>query len=416
MVRLLAIAGMTVRAALRLRLFWALAALLAAVCFLLPPTLRDDGTAAGRVTIVLTYLLQGSRAVLCLATVWLAADSLGNELHRKHIHLLATKPVGRWRIWAGKWLGLMVLNTALLVMVGAAALVQMEGIGRRFPGREVAPPAHQVWRADVPAVADLPGPERREALAAWQSVAPGETRRWRFGRLVVRPDAPVELRFRFRAAGQLPEGGAAGEWTITDEQGPRRERWRYRPDVVERVEWRFAEQPGEVTVAFLNRSDQTLVFPVADRPAFWCRVGGFPGNLARTLVVQWLELGFLAALGLAVGAGLSFPVAAFVLVAYLVVAAHVPLVAGLLGQGVHLAGHDHGAVLGPLTRLTVALGVWLTDPLHRYGGTGDLVRGINLDARRLLSTFWELGLLRTGAVALVGLLIWQRRELAGDSQ
>ncbi len=415
MVRLLAIAGMTIRAALRMRLFWILAALLAAVCFLLPPTLRDDGTAAGRVTIVLTYLLQGSRAVLCLATVWLAADSLGNELHRRHIHLLATKPVGRWRIWAGKWLGLMALNTALLVMVGAAALVQIEAIGRRFPGREVAPPAHRVWRAEVPDFAELPEPERREALAAWQSVAPGETQTWRFG-LMVRPDAPVELRSRFRSAGPLPEGGAAGEWTITDENGQRRERGLYRPDAVERLEWRFAEQPGEVTATFLNRSDQTLVFPVADRPAFWCRVGGFRGNLARALVVQWLELGFLGALGLAVGAGLSFPVAAFVLVAYLVVAAHVPLVAGLLGQGVRLAGHDRGAGLGPVTRLTVALGVWLTDPLHRYGGTGELVRGIHLDARRLLAALWELGLLRTGAVTLVGLLIWQRRELAGESQ
>src|SRR5436190_1408026 len=75
MQRLLAIAGLTWKAALRFRLFIVVAALLLAAVVGLPILIKDDGTARGFTQILLTYTLSTIAALLGLSTLWLACGS-----------------------------------------------------------------------------------------------------------------------------------------------------------------------------------------------------------------------------------------------------------------------------------------------------------------------------------------------------
>src|SRR5271165_6023630 len=119
MQRLLAIAGLTWKAAFRFRLFLVLAVLLLASVIGLPLLIQDDGTARGFTQILLTYTLSAITGLLGLSTLWLACGTLARDIEECQMQVLATKPVARWRIWLGKWLGIVTLNAALLAISGA---------------------------------------------------------------------------------------------------------------------------------------------------------------------------------------------------------------------------------------------------------------------------------------------------------
>src|SRR5260221_5595164 len=114
MQRLFAIAALTWKAAFRFRLFLVLAVLLLLSVIGLPILIKDDGTARGFTQILLTYTLTTITALLGLSTLWLACGTLARDIEECQMQVVATKPIARWQIWTGKWLGIMSLNAALL--------------------------------------------------------------------------------------------------------------------------------------------------------------------------------------------------------------------------------------------------------------------------------------------------------------
>src|SRR3954452_14117398 len=118
MQQLLAIAGLTWKAAFRFRLFWVLAFLLLGSVIALPLLLKDDQTARGFIQLLLTYNLTVITTLLGLSTLWLACGTLARDIEECQMQMVAVKPISRWRIWLGKWLGIMSLNAALLTIAG----------------------------------------------------------------------------------------------------------------------------------------------------------------------------------------------------------------------------------------------------------------------------------------------------------
>src|SRR5437867_1642607 len=118
MQRLLAISGLTWRAAFRFRLFWVLAALLLGSVVVLPLLLQDDGTARGFIQIMLAYSLSVITALLGFSTLWLACGTLARDIEDCSMQMVAVKPIARWQIWLGKFLGITLLNAVLLAASG----------------------------------------------------------------------------------------------------------------------------------------------------------------------------------------------------------------------------------------------------------------------------------------------------------
>src|SRR2546426_7841979 len=121
MQRVFAITWLTVKAAFRFRLVVVLATVLLAGVILLPLVIKDDGTARGFTQILLTYTLSLITGLLGLATLWLACGTLARDVEECQIQMVAVKPIARWQIWLGKWLGIMMLN-AMLLGVSAGAV------------------------------------------------------------------------------------------------------------------------------------------------------------------------------------------------------------------------------------------------------------------------------------------------------
>ncbi len=122
-------AGVTFREAARKRILWM--ALAAGFGFLalfgtgLYFSLRDLGSRPNLLmvrTALNGLLMVGLYAVDSLAvvmTVMTSADTLSGEISSGTIHALATKPVTRWEVLLGKWLGFVgMLTLYILIMVG----------------------------------------------------------------------------------------------------------------------------------------------------------------------------------------------------------------------------------------------------------------------------------------------------------
>ena len=122
MQRILAIAWLTWKAALRFKLFLVIAALL--ILGGRRPAAGHQGRrhGAGFTQIILTYTLSAITALLGLSTLWLACGTLARDIEECQIQVVATKPVARWQIWLGKWLGIVSLNAALLAISGGVRL------------------------------------------------------------------------------------------------------------------------------------------------------------------------------------------------------------------------------------------------------------------------------------------------------
>src|SRR3989442_1537796 len=60
------------------------------------------------------------------------------------MQMVAVKPIARWEIWLGKWIGIMLLNLLLLALSGAAVYFLMQWRARQLP-----PEAQQKLRNEV---------------------------------------------------------------------------------------------------------------------------------------------------------------------------------------------------------------------------------------------------------------------------
>ncbi|HQA00436.1 MAG TPA: hypothetical protein PLT93_20065, partial [Phycisphaerae bacterium] len=90
----------------------------------LPLVTEGDGlTLTSRVQSFLAYSMGGIGAVLSVVTVFLSCLAITDEIVNKRIYTIATKPIPLWQFFVGKWLGIGVLNAALLLFCFVAILV-----------------------------------------------------------------------------------------------------------------------------------------------------------------------------------------------------------------------------------------------------------------------------------------------------
>src|SRR5881394_3079448 len=136
MQQLLAISGLTWKAAFRFRLFVVVAVLLLGSVIGLPLLIKDDGTARGFTQILLTYTLTTISALLGISTLWLACGTLARDIEECQMQVVAVKPIARWQIWLGKWIGLMSLNAALLALSGASVYGLLQWRATRLPAAQ----------------------------------------------------------------------------------------------------------------------------------------------------------------------------------------------------------------------------------------------------------------------------------------
>lgn len=454
--RIAAVMGLTWKAAFRFRLFIVIAVLLLAAVVGLPILIEDDGTARGFTQILLTYTLSTITALLGLSTLWLACGTLARDIEECQMQMVAVKPIARWQIWLGKWLGIVSLNAALLTISGLSVYGLLQWRATKLSAAEqkvlrnevlvarasAKPPSmekdfQQETEAQLKAAlektkvsaGDLPllRQQIKEQLKAeMQIVPPGYMRTWEIDLGLARnylKDQPLFLRVKFNAAEKSPSGTFLGMWQVGV---PRKTLfWRTEepmslaPDTFHELEVpaNLFDEKGMLTISFLNANNTALLFSLDDGFEVLYREGGFGLNFARGLGIIFCWMALLATLGLTAASFMSFPVAAFASLAALVVVFSTGTLANAVSEGTIL-GYDpeHGSS-GPKPVDSLVIPIFraivnVVNLAKDFSPIDALSSGRSITWLELSRAAVQINLVLGGILAVVGIWSFNRRELA----
>jgi len=455
MQRILAIAGLTWKAALRFKLFLVIAALLVLAVVGLPLIIKDDGTAQGFTQIILTYTLSAITALLGLSTLWLACGTLARDIEECQIQIVATKPIARWQIWLGKWLGIVSLNAVLLAISGGCVFGLLQWRAAKL-SPEVQKTLHEqilVARgsakeassdADIEsetdrvlqnrlksaAVEKVDVPEVRKQIrervkADFQLVPPSYQRTWKINLGAVKDSIagkPLQLRVKFNSAQKSLSGTFVALWQVGEPQ--KTKFWRSEPMSLAPDTFHDFEIPpdlfdasGVLTISFMNPNNTALLFPLDEGMEVLYPEGSFALNFARGLGIIFCWMALLTTLGLMAASFLSFPVASFFALAMLVVVFSSGTLADSVNSGSVAAGNEETGVAGHSVMDVVLIPAFkgvlnVISLVKNFSPVEALSSGRSITWMELGAAFTQVVLLVGGFFAIVGIVCFNRRELA----
>jgi hypothetical protein len=457
MQRTLAIALLTWKAAFRFRLFLVVTVLLLGAVVGLPWMLHDPHFTAQEFTQVqLTYTLSAVTVLLGLATLWLACGTLARDIEECQMQVVATKPIARWQIWVGKWIGLLSLNAALLAIAGACIYGQLLFQARKLDHKQQEVLRNEVLVArgvvreksieeDIDKEAKRILQERlaknpvskadlgevvkqiREGLKAEvQGVPPGYQRSWKIELGVARHwlrGQPLFLRVKFNAAEKSPTGTFATMWQVGEPE--KTQVWqtpsplRLAPDTFHEIQVPadLFDANGVLTISMVNANPATLIFPLEDGMEVLYREGGFGLNFIRGLAIIFCWMALLATLGLTAASFLSFPVAAFVSLAALMMTLSTGTLASVVETGTVMGKDEESGIVGSSAIDVVAVPLFggmlkLINLAKDFSPVDALSTGRSIPWPMLGQAFTQIVLVLGGVLAVLGIWTFSRRELA----
>ncbi|HXC36153.1 MAG TPA: hypothetical protein VNV43_09785 [Candidatus Acidoferrales bacterium] len=455
MQKILAISGLTWKAALRFRLFAVIAVLLVLAVVGLPLIVKDDGTARGLVQIIITYTLSAVTALLGFSTLWLSCGALARDIEECQIQVVATKPIARWQIWLGKWLGIASLNAALLVLAGACIYGLLAWRAAKLPlvertqlRQELLVARGSAKEADNSAAIDAdtekilqdrlkqnPGIAadlnevrtqiKEQVKSDYQLVPPDYDRQWNIDLGSVAKDnlrdKPLQLRIKFESADHNPNGTYVGLWEIGNPETTnffKLPPMSLAPDTFHEftIPPNLFSEKGMLTIVFINENNMSLLFPLEDGMEVLFPQGSFTVNFIRALGIIFCWLVLLAAIGLMAASFLSFPVAAFFSLTMLAVAFSSSTLAETVDLGSVTTGSTPTAATRSITD-TVFIPIYremvnVLNLVENFSPIDALSTGRSVPWSELAAAFGQIVVLFGGAFALIGIALFSRRELA----
>ena len=174
---------------------------------------------------------------------------------------------------------------------------------------------------------------------------------------------------------------------------------------------------GVLTVMFLNPNNTSLLFPLDDGMEVLYPEGGFALNFARGLGIIFCWMAFLAALGLTAASFLSFPVAAFFSMAVLVVGLSSGTLADAVEAGTVVGGNGETGAMGHSVADTVLIPLFkgllaVISLVKNFSPIDSLSSGRSISWTELGTAFGQIVLLLGGITGVIGIALFNRRELA----
>lgn len=447
-----AIAKLTVKAAVRSRMLVIFLLLLIGAVGLLPILIRHDGTAAMFTQVMITYTLVVLTTLLVGATIWMSCGAISREVSDCSMQILSTKPVARWQVWIGKWFGLSLINGFFLVVVGAIIYGALWWGASRLPeaqqrllkqkmmvarGSLTETPTDRTdaiekviqRRMNEEGVQELDPRMVRKAvedqfMMADELVPNSSRRRWDIDlgwRRDMLKDKPLFIRVKMQSAKlEYDNPVYRVKWVVGDFDSGR-----YIEKSVDMMHNSYRElqippnmwdDDGKLRVEAWNHSRSTLRFPIDEPLEILFPEGSFGANYIRSLVVILFWLITVAAVGLAASSYLTLPVASFVTMTIMIV-----FMSGNLLETI-VKERTIGEITEEGVRSTKAIDPFVVPMFSAMHKIVKLAQGVSPISRLSIGrsvafeevalTFFKMVLVLGGLMAVLGIFLFSRRELA----
>jgi len=451
--QIFAIALLSIRHAVRSKIVFSLFLMLMVVILVLPFSIRGDGTAAGLIQIMLSYTLGLAGIIMALTSLWAGSSSVSTEIDDKTIQLVVTKPVTRFQLWMGKWLGLNVINFCLLTLCGISTYAMLQWhlhpdriqdqhqskiVAGLLSARAVNTPLVPVLDEHVQEQLDRmisrneipPGVPKDEAarrirqqlLMEKNTVPPGGQKSWTF----VRPSLPhgdteTTLQFQFSTS-VIGQNIVHGRWMIGTPADP--ELITINEDHVSRVlgeisflmDERWKNDDLLITYSSQNHRSFSIIFD-SDKMVLLVPQGGFIGNFIRALMIMFGQLAFLVAIGVSAGSLFSLPVASFVSFFLLILIQMGSYIERIAGTNITWPGSpaasesimSWGAIFVAFVFKVLAFFMY---PLINENALGYISTGKKIEFIWIFNAFVLQGIIYSLILGFIASRILSRRELA----
>ena len=454
MKRVLAIARLTFWEGIRMKIVLVFVLILAFIVLRLPFALRGDETLAGRLQTFLSYSLGALSVFMSLATVFLSCSTLTKDIQERSIHLVVTKPVSRFQILLGKWIGVNLLNLLMILLSGLVIYGFAIFIKTRpeqflrdrvkiddtiWTARVAARPVEPDFEGDAKRYVEQMQQENRqldtlpEVLAtqyakewkeAWKRIEPMGSRVYHFENLTPPESDSTVYQVSFKAV-SVPVGineDISVGWGILDpetesplammettEQSARRHQFLVTARGIKN---------GKAALGIFNppvNKRCSIYFEGDDGLEILYKVGSFEGNFTKALLLILFRLAFLSAVGLFFGTFVSFPVACFCVLTIFVFCMGMPWwqeATGMNLKNVTPQSDPYGS-WGPYIRpLIVPLMKVALPDFIAYDGIGNLIEGSLITAGLMWRSAAHTLIYGTILLILPGWLIFRSREIA----
>jgi hypothetical protein len=449
------IAKNTFSQAIRMKLALTLFVMLLLLLPLMSKELVGDGTLTGKLQTFTSYSLSLLSLLLSFLIITISCYSLATDIKEKLIFGVVTKPVARFQIVLGKFVGIVMFGGVMLVIFSGviyALTLAMPKFGdvpdeqieearqSFFTARTGIKP--QIDRDKIMAEAQqqyerlkeqgmLPeGKNRQELINEFRgqkfmqamSVEPGAAKSWKFYN--VKPasrDDFIYVRFKYEVSVSPPDNSVSGRWVVGDlrkfEAGeggasdidtPIYDSY-VRKDSVKnfheiKIPAQTVAEDGYIEVAFQNMYyNNTTVIPKDVEVLF--ESGGFSTNYFMATVLIFVRLIFLAALGVSLSTWLSFPVAIF---ACLVVF-FTGMINGFIVDAIDMLSKEANVFYALTVRPVLAL---LPRFDGQYNPTPQIISARLIGWGFLFKAIAITAILKSGLLMLAGIYIFSKREIA----
>ncbi|MHC4832358.1 MAG: ABC transporter permease subunit [Planctomycetota bacterium] len=409
-------------------------------------------------------------AVASCMTLVLGCATVAFEIRDRQILQLMTKPIARTRYLLGKWLGIMVLDGALLAVCGLSIFIFIQYLQTRpaadafdaqavrdevlvarvgvAPRYDLLPRARLLEMVDA-AIEDDPmlrddidqgvvdefdvrrdlfADYQQENLASQRSIAPGADRVYRFEGLGRARDRGANLTLRYKFyAGESDEHEQLPVIFRFEQDGSWTDR-KFVPvqTMVLPVPATMIDEEGVLSVAIVNAGFNADApegampfypgpYSIAFEPEgieLLYPVSSFEANFLRAMLVTWIKLGFLAMLGVGAASVLSFPVACLTSFAIFLAAEAAPFLAYSIDT-YRIWDRDGNVQWVNWLVLQMATGTeWALRSFGQTRPNPALVEGRLVGWSEVFRAVAVIGVGWSAAVLLVSMLVFRRKELA----
>ena len=451
MQRLLAVAGLTVKTAVRFKLVPWLMLMLATAVFSIPYLITHDGTAGMFAQVQLTYSLMAVTLIMGISTVWLSCGTLTQDFDRHHIVLLTSKPVARWEIWIGKWLGIFILNGTLLFLSGVciyglllfhardlspdeqnqlhtSILTSRDSVKETPPDVEWEIEQLYLKRSQDPDIAAMEPSYVKEKLREevhWmnQLLKPLHRRIWNLdisSGAQSKPKALIQLRVKFYASWFENTDEHPTVWIVGNPDSPSRWEKQLNLSPMTTHEWsvpaNLIDGDGNLHVECHNYTESSLVFRVEDGLEVLVEDGSFLWNYVKGLVVLLAWMTLLSALGLWAATFASLPVATFLILTLMLIVSSEQLMKSIVMEGTVSSVDDHSGEASwthlDWIMVPIFTGVFhFTEALLSISPIERLVTGRSIATVALLKHLALVSGILSGILAGWGVYLFHRKEV-----
>ncbi len=350
-----AVARNTIAQAVRMKVAVVVVVMLLVLLPVMSFIMIGDGTLIGKLQTFASYSMSLVGILLCVLTISMSAYTLTSDLKLKQIFLVVSKPVCRYQILIGKFIGIAILNMVLLAVFSSIIF----GLLMAMPRLSDAPPhemevadrefftariglSEQIDKEQIEKAALKPYQKLKESGQLPSGMSPqrilkelhgqerlkrrvvesGAQKAWEFEN--IRPVAGTKVvfvRYKLRVNGGYEGMQVKGAWLIGDQ----RQQEQFGPGVWDSPMYRidtsdvpkmFREfevpidaiaDDGYLAVAFNNLYvNGASVIPEEMEVLY--KAGSFANNFIRVSLMLLARLIFLTVLGVSLSTWLSFPV------------------------------------------------------------------------------------------------------------